>query len=147
MSENSERTYPEHPLTGVGAVVFRGDAVLLIRRGNPPLAGEWSLPGGLADPGETLTQAVEREVAEECGIRIEVIDLVTQFEYIQRDESGRARYHYLVFDFAAEYRGGDLLHSSDASDARWFTPAEFGTAQVTGDVRRVVKEARELRGK
>jgi len=120
--------------------VYRGDRVLLIRRGKPPLAGTWSLPGGLADPGESLPGAAAREVAEECGIRIQVVDLITLFEYIERDRWGRARYHYLVFDFAARYRGGALEHASDAADARWVRVPEMYRLEVSEEVRHVVRQ-------
>jgi ADP-ribose pyrophosphatase len=124
----------------VGAAVYRGDRVLLIRRGKPPLAGAWSLPGGLADTGESLAMAAAREVAEECGIRIQVVDLITLFEYIERDPSGRARYHYLVFDFAARYRGGALGHASDAADARWVGIPDMDRLEMSKEVRRVVRQ-------
>lgn len=134
----SSRTYPARPLVGVGAAVYRGDRVLLIRRGKPPLAGAWSLPGGLADPGETLIQAAVREAAEECGIAIQVVDLITLFEYIEKDRSGRARYHYLVFDFAARYLEGALEHASDAMDARWVRVSELDRVEISGEVRDAV---------
>lgn len=124
--------------------MYRGDRVLLIRRGTPPLAGAWSLPGGLADPGESLAGAAAREVAEECGIRIRVVDLITLFEYIEKDRRGRARYHYLVFDFAARYLEGTLGHASDAADARWVRSPEMDRLQVSEEVRRVVRQGLRL---
>jgi len=114
-----QRTYPDRPIPGVGAAVFRENEVLLIKRGNPPLQDTWSLPGGAVHPGEDLKCAVKREIREECGIEIEILDLITPFEYIEREQAGDILFHYVVFDFAAEYRSGRLRHSSDAHDARW----------------------------
>ena len=93
---------------GVGAVVWRGGEVLLERRGQPPAQGSWSLPGGLVDVGETLEQAVRREVREECSIEVEVGPLLGVFEPIVRDDDGRIRYHYVVIDYLARYVGGDV---------------------------------------
>jgi 8-oxo-dGTP diphosphatase len=136
-----QRIFPKKPLIGVGAVVFKGDCVLLVRRGNPPLAGSWSLPGGGIGPAETLPQAVEREVREECGIDVEVVDLVKEFEYREKTADGRVRYHYIVFDFKAAYRSGTLGHSSDALDARWVPLDRLGEYELTAAVREVIKKA------
>ncbi len=132
------RTYPERPIPGVGAVVFRDDRVLLIKRGTPPMQNTWSLPGGAVHPGEDLKHAVKREIREECGIEIEVFDLITLFEYIERDEAGSAVYHYVVFDFAAEYRGGFLRHSADAHDARWVPVDRLEEYTLTDAVRKAI---------
>jgi 8-oxo-dGTP diphosphatase len=114
------REYPEAPIVGVGAVVIDGARVLLVRRGHEPLKGEWSLPGGALELGETLQQGVVREVREETGLVvipagiIEVLDRITQEE-----ESGRVRYHYVLVDFVCRVVGGTLLGASDADEARW----------------------------
>jgi 8-oxo-dGTP diphosphatase len=134
----SGRTYPSSPLVGVGAAVYRDGRVLLVRRGNPPLSHQWSLPGGLVDSGENLRDAVRREVREECGIDVEVGDLITIFEYIERDDGGVARYHYIVFDFQAVYRRGDLVTGSDAADTAWVELESLASYEVTDDVRRVI---------
>lgn len=119
MSKKHSRAYPEKPLIGVGAAVFRDDSALLIKRGNPPLSGTWSLPGGRVKPSESLKDAAAREVKEECGIDIDVLDLIKLFEYIEKDPDGRVKYHYIVFDFNAVYTEGTLKQSSDALEARW----------------------------
>ncbi len=133
-----QRTYPERPIPGVGAVVFRDNEVLLIRRGNPPLQDTWSLPGGAVHPGEDLEHAVKREIREECGIEIEVLDLITMFEYIERDKKGRILFHYIVFDFATEYASGRLGHFSDAHDAQWVEVDRLGEYTLTDAVRTVI---------
>jgi len=136
-----ERTYPTAPLVGVGALVFKDDTVLLIRRGKPPLEGAWSLPGGRCRDNESLPDAVKREVGEECGIEIGVQDLLKLFEYIEQDENERVKYHYVVFDFRAGYIGGTLGHSSDASDARWVPCRDLEEYELSDAVWEVVQEA------
>jgi len=134
----ARRTYPEQPIPGVGAVVFRENQVLLIKRGNPPLQDTWSLPGGAVRPGEDLKSAIKREIREECGIKIKVFDLITLFEYIERDDKGCIVYHYIVFDFAAQYRGGLLRHSSDALDSRWVSIDRLGEYRLTDEVKNAI---------
>jgi ADP-ribose pyrophosphatase YjhB (NUDIX family) len=131
--------YPARPLVGVGATVFRNDQVLLIRRGNPPLYGEWSLPGGRVKEGEDLKTALRREIGEECSIDIEVGDLITEFEYIERDEKDRVRYHYVVFDFRATYVSGNLARASDALEVSWVPLDRLKEFDLTDKVREVIE--------
>ena len=135
-----KRTYPDQPLAGVGALVFKEDSILLVIRRNPPLEGTWSLPGGRCHEGEHLRDAVIREVKEECGIDIEVVDFLKLFEYIERDVRKKIKYHYIVFDFKALYKSGILQHASDASDARWVRIDELDKYELTDAVRGLVKE-------
>ena len=104
------REYPEAPIVGVGAVVIDGAKVLLVRRGQEPLKGEWSLPGGALELGETLQQGVVREVLEETGLEVVPAGIVEVFDRITRDEAtGRIRYHYVLVDFVCRVAGGTLL--------------------------------------
>jgi ADP-ribose pyrophosphatase YjhB (NUDIX family) len=138
------RTYPSAPLIGVGAAVFREDDVLLIRRGKPPLYGDWSLPGGRVREGENLKEALRREVKEECSIDIEVGDLVIELSYIERDEQDRVKYHYVVFDFAAQYLSGTLARASDALQARWVPIEKLSSYDLTDKVREVIRDGAAL---
>lgn len=138
------REYPALPLIGVGAVVFRGEEVLLVRRGNPPLPGTWSLPGGALDVNEDMKSAVKREVREECGIEVKVCNLLDIFEYIERDKDGRVKYHYIVFDFRAEYRSGTLTHASDALEARWVPLPALGDYRLTEAVLSVIQKGLKI---
>jgi len=119
------REYPEAPIVGVGAVILHEGRVLLIQRGQPPLKGEWSLPGGALELGETLEEGICREVLEETGFVVETISIVEAFDRIVRDTEGRVQYHYVLVDFLCRVTGGSLACASDAAAARWATPDEL----------------------
>jgi 8-oxo-dGTP diphosphatase len=129
------REFPEAPIVGVGAVVIDGTKVLLVRRGQQPLKGEWSLPGGALELGETLQQGVAREVLEETGLVVVPAGMVEVLDRITHDlETGRVRYHYVLVDFVCRVTGGSLLGGSDADEARWVEREdlpEFRLAPVT----------------
>lgn len=118
------REYPDAPIAGVGAVIVRSGedgrpAVLLIRRGQEPLKGEWSLPGGAIELGETLEEAICREVLEETGLVVETVDVIQAFDRISRDPQGRVQYHYVLVDFLCRVVAGSLACATDAVEARW----------------------------
>jgi 8-oxo-dGTP diphosphatase len=133
-----KREYPESPLVGVGAVIVQNHSVLLIRRAQPPLLGEWSLPGGVLECGETLREAVVREAREETGLVVETDDLLGVYERLIRDDEGRLRYHYVLIDFLCRPVGGDLNAGSDAADVRWFIRDELPTLNLADDTNDVV---------
>lgn len=122
------------PIASVGVVVWRADEVLLIKRGKPPFMGHWSIPGGKVELGETLHQAVLRELAEETGIQAEIAGLVDVFESIT--EHG----HYLMIDYVARWTSGRVRPGDDAADAA-FVPAQDALARVAWDQTRQVLEA------
>jgi len=144
------REYPVSPIVGVGAVVFQADCVLLVRRAKAPLAGEWSLPGGAVELGETLEQAIRREVAEETGLTVAVVKVLEALDHIEQDASGRIRFHYVLVDFLCSVRFADghgqqagkceLHPATDVSDAQWAaveglrTSKEFPLRSRTLDV-------------
>lgn len=139
------REYPEAPIVGVGAVVIEGAKVLLVRRGHAPLKGEWSLPGGALELGETLQQGVVREVLEETGLGVEPVGMIEVLDRITHDEvSGQIHYHYVLIDFVCRVTGGTLRCGSDADEARWVDRDElheqggYGLAPVT---MRVIEKA------
>src|SRR3954469_16357759 len=116
-----QREYPRQPLVGVGAVIVEKGRVLLIKRGKAPLLGEWSIPGGMLELGETLRQAAEREALEETGLVVRASELLGIFDRIVADEAGRHQYHYVLIDFLCEVISGELQAAGDAADAQWFT--------------------------
>ncbi len=123
--------YPDRPRVAVGAVVFNGGRVLLVRRGRSPAEGEWAIPGGSVELGETLQQAAEREIREETGVAIRAGEPCFCFDLIQADASGRVRFHYVIVDLAGEYVAGSPRPGGDAADARWVGPAELAGLAVS----------------
>jgi 8-oxo-dGTP diphosphatase len=142
-----KRHYPDQPLVGVGAVVFKGEEVLLVRRGQEPAINSWSLPGGLVELGETMETAIKRELAEETGIRVRLLGVAAVLERIFPDPDGRIAYHYVLVDFLCDYLDGALTAGSDITAAR-FVPltglATFDLPQFTADViRRAWEQKRQ----
>jgi len=135
-----KREYPDSPLVGVGAVIVDQNRVLLIRRGTPPLLGEWSLPGGVLECGETLRDAVVREAREETGLTVETGEMLGVYERVIRDDARRVRYHYVLIDFLCRAVGGDLKAGSDAADVRWFTREELPALNLAFDAEDVVRK-------
>ena len=121
-----QREFPSSPLVGVGAVVVDRGRVLLIRRGTEPLKGQWSLPGGMLELGESLVAGVVREVREETGLVVEPVELVELLDRIHR-ESDRVRYHYVIADYLCRVTGGALQAASDADAVRWVERAEWNS--------------------
>jgi 8-oxo-dGTP diphosphatase len=134
------REYPENPLIGVGAVIVENNRALLIRRAHAPLLGEWSLPGGVLECGETLRDAAVREAREETGLVVEVGEMLGVYERVIRSDDARVRYHYVLIDFLCRAVGGDLKAGSDAADVRWFTRDELPVLNLAYDANDVVRK-------
>jgi 8-oxo-dGTP diphosphatase len=139
------REYPEHPRVGVGAIVWRGDEVLLIRRANPPRAGQWSLPGGGQELGETVAEAATREVFEETGISIRVMDVVTVVDLVEHDPDGRVRFHYVLVDVNAEWLASEPAAASDALDVGWWRLEQLDDLDLWSKSREVIQLAARRR--
>jgi ADP-ribose pyrophosphatase YjhB (NUDIX family) len=137
----SSRQYPPHPLLGVGAIIFEGDAVLLVERAGEPLKGWWSIPGGLLETGEALEAAVQREVREETGLFVDVVSRFDIFERIMRDAAGRAEYHYVLVDYICRAAGGILQPGGDVSRVEWVPCARLDEYKVTSGTVAAVKRA------
>src|SRR5579863_8666472 len=121
-----QREFPSAPLVGVGAVVVHEGRVLVARRGNPPLKGHWTLPGGVLELGESLAEGLVREVREETGLIVEPVELVELLDRIHR-EGARVRYHYVIADYLCRVVGGELEAASDADAVRWVERAEWNS--------------------
>lgn len=132
--------YPASPRIGVGAVVFRENRVLLVKRNQPPGEGLWAIPGGRLELGETLQEAAEREVMEETGVIIRARNPVYTFDLIERDDRGRIRFHYVIVDLLADYISGEPNPRSDASEARWIDLKELDELPLSKSTRTFLKE-------
>jgi ADP-ribose pyrophosphatase YjhB (NUDIX family) len=139
------REYPDNPLVGVGALIVRDGRVLLIRRGQAPLLGEWSLPGGVLECGETLREATIREAREETGLVVETGELLGVYERVIRADDGRVRYHYVLIDLLCRPAAGDLKAGTDAAEVRWFAREELDGLNLPRDTREVIEKG--LKGK
>lgn len=138
------RAYPSLPIVGVGAIIMRHGEVLLVRRANPPLQGEWSLPGGALEVGETLHHGLAREVLEETGLEVEVGPLIEVLDSIFPDGHGRTQYHYVLIDYLCHLRAGTALAASDATELRWAKPSELTELGLRPVTIEVIRKAFEL---
>jgi 8-oxo-dGTP diphosphatase len=129
----------------VGALIFRGRGrrgpILLVERGGAPLKGYWSLPGGLVETGESLDEAVRREVLEETGLRVQPVEMLGIFERIMRDAKGRAEYHYVLADYICKVVGGTLKAGDDVARVEWVTRARLGDFRMTEGTQAVIEGA------
>ena len=131
---------PDAPVVGVGGVVVRDGRALLVRRGKPPLYGRWVVPGGTVELGETLEEALVREVREETGLEVEPIEVLTVFDRIERDAAGVA-YHYVIVDYLCRWRSGAAAAASDALDVAWVGPDDMAAYDVPPKAVEVVEDA------
>ncbi len=138
-----KREYPDRPLVGVGGVVIHRNRVLLVRRKREPLKGEWSIPGGLIELGEELSQGARRELREETGLEVEPVEILAVFDRIQRD-GARVRYHFVIVDYLCRLKGGRLAPASDVAEARWVGRRNLGRYNLTQKATEVILRAFEL---
>lgn len=141
------REYPDRPWVGVGCIVFRGDRVLLVRRGKPPRIGLWSLPGGAQHLGERTEEAARRELREEAGIEVGAMELAAVVDAVSHDEGGRVRFHYTIVDYCAEWLSGEAEAGDDVQETAWAAPEELERYALTAEVQRVIALARARLGR
>ncbi len=139
-----KRKYPEQPIIGVGGIVFREEQVLLIKRGKEPNLGQWSIPGGAVNTGETLKEALVREIQEETHLQVEVLALVKVLERIFRDPDGGVAYHYVLRDFLCQWQAGELMPDSDAQDACFVTLQDLPAYRLPPVTLEVIHRANRL---
>lgn len=132
-------------MVGVGAVIFDAGRVLLVERGREPLKGAWSLPGGLVKTGELLADALRREMREETGLEVRVLEVVDVFERIVRDAEGRPEYHYVLVDYLCEKAGGELQAGDDVSRAEWVERGRLDQYRITSGTLAVIEKAWAVR--
>src|SRR5690348_13457898 len=138
-----KRDYPERPLIGVGAVIVSDNRVVVARRGHEPLKGEWSIPGGVLEIGETLREGAEREAVEETGLVVEAGEVLEVLDRIVRDPEGRVQFHYVLVDFLCCHVGGELRAGGDAEDVRWLTEGELEKFAVADSAAAVLRKGLE----
>ena len=136
-----KREYPERPLVGVGAVIVEGDRVVLVRRAAQPMAGEWSIPGGMLELGETLRAGAEREAREETALQVEAGEVLGVLDRILPDADGKPRYHYVLVDFLCRRVAGGLRAGGDAAEARWVGESELAGLGVAEPAVKVLRRA------
>lgn len=137
-----KREYPDRPIIGVGAIIIQNGLVLLARRASEPLRGQWSIPGGMLELGETLRAGAEREALEETGLHVRAGEVVDVFDSIIAGEQAAApQFHYVIIDFLCEVTGGELRAGSDASDVRWFAQQELPTLGLREMTQRAIEKA------
>ena len=136
-----QREHPKQPLIGVGALIVENGRVVLIKRGKAPLLGEWSIPGGMLELGETLRQGAEREALEETGLVVRATELLGVFDRVVPDAEGKIVYHYVLIDFRCERISGELRAGADAADAKWLTLEEVAMLPLAEDTAGVIRAA------
>ena len=139
MRKNIE--YPKRPIAGVGVVVFRNEEVLLVKRKKAPYKGQWSIPGGKQRLGETVTQAVRRELREETGVEVNELTLIDVIDIMVPDEEGKILYHYIVADYRAHWLSGECSPGDDAQDVQWFNLNKLGSISLLDKTRKIILKA------
>jgi len=134
-----KKEYPKQPIVGVGAIIIHNGKMLIVKRGSDPGKGKWSVPGGLVELGETVKEAVEREVLEECNLKVEASHLIDIVDNIIRDKNGRIKYHFIILDFFAKLRGGKLKPNSEIIEAKWVPIDEVEKYDLTNTFREFMK--------
>ncbi len=138
----SKRRYPSHPMVGVGAIVFREDEVLLVKRGRQPGINKWSVPGGLVEVGEPLKRAIEREVLEETGIKVKAQDIIAVFDRIILDSHGNVEYHYVLIDFICEpLSHNNPICGDDSTASKYVKISSLSSLELTEGTYEVIKKA------
>ena len=137
----TDRKYPQRPIIGLGAVVMSPRGFVLIKRKNPPRMGAWSLPGGAQDLGETVKEGIIREVKEETGLNVKVLEIIDVVDSITHDLNGRIEYHYTLVDACVVVTGGSIEAGSDAIDAQWFSIKEIDSINLWSETIRIIKKA------
>ena len=138
-----ERAYPQRPYLAVSAAIIRDGKVLVVRRARQPALGVYTLPGGAVETGETLMQAVTREVREETALEIEPVALAGHREAIARDAQGRVERHFVILCFAARWLSGEAVLNEELDDARWLDPAALSSLRTTEGLAEIIAAAIE----
>jgi 8-oxo-dGTP diphosphatase len=142
----SGRTYPPRPIVGIGICVLRENSVLLVRRARPPSLGQWALPGGAQELGETAEAAARRELLEETGVSAGALHLAAVVDSLHHDAAGAVEYHYTIIDFAARWLSGEARAGSDVSNVVWAEMDGLEAYGLWSEAHRVIGLARAMLG-
>ena len=134
------RSYPDHPIVGVGAVIVAGGRALLVRRASQPLLGEWSVPGGMLELGETLRDGVRREALEETGLVVEPGEVLDIFDSIFADGDGRTQYHYVLIDYLCRPVSREARAGTDVCEVRWVSETDLPAMKLRESIEQVVRK-------
>jgi ADP-ribose pyrophosphatase YjhB (NUDIX family) len=137
------RSYPDQPVVGVGAVIIKDGKIVLIKRGNEPSKGKWSIPGGHVELGENLKEAVIRETKEETCLDVDNPILMDVVENVDLDEQSKIKYHYVIVDYLVHVKGGSIEAASDAAELRWVPFCEVDSYNLTASFRLFFRDNRE----
>ena len=138
-----KRDYPDRPIVGVGAVIIENARALVVRRGTEPLKGEWSIPGGVLELGETLREGAAREALEETGLVVEAGEVLEVVDRIISDPDGKTRYHFVLVDFLCKRLSGDPRAGGDASEVRWVNEQELAALKINDTATAVIRKGIE----
>ena len=141
---NDVRTYPTRPFLAVSAAIFRDGKVLVVRRARKPALNLYTMPGGVVEAGETLAEAVAREVREETALQIEVLTLAGHREAVMRDAQGRVERHFVIMCFAARWVAGEPVLNEELDEAHWLAPSEISGLRTTDGLAEIVASAAEI---
>lgn len=138
-----KRLYPDQPVVGIGIVIVNGGKIVLIKRGNEPGRGKWSIPGGLVELGEQIGHAVIREAKEETCLDVVNPRLVDVVDNVELDGDGKVKYHYVIVDYLVQVVGGEIAAASDAEELRWVPFDEVERYILTASFRQFFRDNRE----
>jgi len=136
-----KREYPDRPIVGVGAVIIDRGRVLLVKRGSPPMLGQWTIPGGVVELGETLRSAAEREAQEETGLTVHVGEVIEVIDRILPGDDGRTQFHYVLIDFLCSVVQGEAQAGSDAAEVAWAAENELEKFKLEKKALEVIRKA------
>lgn len=136
----TSRTYPARPISGIAGMIIHRGNILLSVRGKPPSEGLWGLPGGAVEVGETVEEALVREVLEETSVTVRPLKQVAVLNSIHRDDDGRVKYHYILFEYLCEYVSGEIRPGSDALDARWVPLNDLESVDIMPTTLRFIRK-------
>jgi len=140
IEKHTDRIFPHVPRVGVGVVIFKKDQIVLVQRQNHPAQGEWSIPGGLVNIGETVRQAAQREIREECSLEIDNLEILDVFEYIE-NKNDSVKYHFIVLDYVADWKSGKLKAGSDAPQAQWVSVSDLDQISMKPQLKKMLTKA------